>query len=76
MKLTESEHIELKKSTSELKEAVVSIAAMLNKHGHGTYNFGVKNDGQIIGLRRVKGRCADIPTIADNLEPRITGNQR
>ena len=34
MKFKESEKLELKKSTSELKEAVVSIAAILNKH-HG-----------------------------------------
>ena len=31
----ESETIEFKKSTAELKAAVVSIAAMLNKHGWG-----------------------------------------
>jgi len=29
----ESETIEFKKSTAELKEAVVSVVAMLNKHG-------------------------------------------
>ncbi|HNR67877.1 MAG TPA: ATP-binding protein [bacterium] len=72
MKLTESEHIELKKSTSELKEAVVSIAAMLNKHGHGKLYFGVKNDGQIIGLTASERTLREISqTIADNLEPRI-----
>ena len=31
----ESETIEFKRSTAELKEAVVAIAAMLNKHGRG-----------------------------------------
>jgi len=31
----ESETTEFKKSTAELKEAVISIVAMLNKHGWG-----------------------------------------
>ena len=31
----ESEKIEFKKSTSELIEGVISISAMLNKHGEG-----------------------------------------
>lgn len=35
MKFTETETVELKKSTSELKEAVISVAAMLNKHQRG-----------------------------------------
>ncbi|MBP6948302.1 MAG: hypothetical protein KBB35_04350 [Bacteroidales bacterium] len=35
MKFKESEKRELKRSTSELKEAVVSIAAILNKHREG-----------------------------------------
>jgi len=33
--LKESETIEFKKSTAEIKPGVVSIAAMLNKHGRG-----------------------------------------
>ena len=35
MKFRESETLELKRSTSELKEAVISIGAILNKHGRG-----------------------------------------
>ena len=42
MKLRESETLELKRSTSELKEAVISIGAILNKHGRGTVYFGVE----------------------------------
>ena len=38
----ESEKIEFKKSTSELIEGVISISAMLNKHGEGMVYFGVK----------------------------------
>ena len=41
----EDEHIEFKKTTAELAEAMCSISAILNKHGEGTLYFGVKNDG-------------------------------
>ena len=34
-KLKESETLELKKSTSELKEGIISIVAILNKHQKG-----------------------------------------
>jgi ATP-dependent DNA helicase RecG len=51
-KFQESETVELKKSTSELKEAVISIVAMLNKHQRGEVWFGVKNDGTVVGQGR------------------------
>ena len=41
--------MELKKSTSEIKEAVIAISAILNKHGSGELYFGVKNDGAAVG---------------------------
>ena len=41
----ESVILELKRSTSELKEALISIAAILNKHQRGELYFGIKNDG-------------------------------
>ena len=45
----ETETIEYKKSTGELKEAIISIASILNKHKKGVLYFGVKNDGTVIG---------------------------
>lgn len=45
----ETEQVEFKKSTGELKEAIISIAAILNKHGSGDLYFGVKNNGDVIG---------------------------
>ena len=45
----ETETIEYKKSTGEMKEAMISIAAILNKHKKGVLYFGVKNDGTVIG---------------------------
>lgn len=45
----ETEQIEFKKSTGELKEGLISIASILNKHHIGKLYFGVKNDGTVIG---------------------------
>lgn len=41
----EDELNEFKKTTGEVNEAMLSISAILNKHGHGTLYFGLKNDG-------------------------------
>jgi len=43
--LREDELNEFKKTTGEVNEAMISISSILNKHGHGTIYFGVKNDG-------------------------------
>lgn len=45
----ETEQIEYKKSIGEMKEAMLSIAAILNKHQSGELYFGVRNDGTVIG---------------------------
>jgi len=47
--MKETETTEFKKSTSELKSGVMSIAAILNKHGKGELYFGIKNDGTVVG---------------------------
>ena len=44
----ETERIEFKKSTGEMKDAIISIAAILNKHGAGELFFGVKDNGDVI----------------------------
>jgi ATP-dependent DNA helicase RecG len=72
MELRESETLELKKSTAELKDAVVSIAAMLNKHGKGRLYFGVRNDGTVIGQTVSEQTLRDVSrAVADGVEPRI-----
>ena len=45
----ETETLEFKKSTGELKEAMVSISSILNKHGIGTLYFGVRPNGDVVG---------------------------
>ncbi len=56
----ENEQLEFKKTTAELKEGVISLASMLNKHGHGVVYFGVKNDGSIFGQLIGKDTTSDI----------------
>ena len=45
----ESEQVEFKRSTGEHREAMESIASILNKHGSGVLYFGVRNDGEVMG---------------------------
>jgi ATP-dependent DNA helicase RecG len=72
MKYVESETVELKKSTSELKEAVISVVAILNKHGHGRIVFGVRNDGEIVGQDVSPKTLRDVSSaLSENIEPRI-----
>ncbi|MBI4981459.1 ATP-dependent DNA helicase, partial [Candidatus Woesearchaeota archaeon] len=46
--MRESETLELKKSTSELKEAIISIVSILNKHQKGELYFGIGRDGEVL----------------------------
>ena len=55
----EDETLEFKKTTGELSEAVQSICAMLNKHGHGTLYFGILPNGE------VKGQIVNDSTLRD-----------
>lgn len=73
MKLgSESETLEFKKSTSELKEACTSIAAMLSKHGLGAVYFGVKPDGTVIGQDISEATLRSISrAIAESIKPQI-----
>ena len=45
----ETEVLEFKESTAEFDKAIRAIVAMLNKSGHGTIYFGVKDNGDVIG---------------------------
>jgi len=68
----ESETIELKKSTAELKEAVISIVAMLNKHGHGEVYFGIDDHGKVLGMTVGRMTIKDVTqAVVDNTEPKV-----
>ena len=68
----ESEILEFKKTTAELKEGVISIAAMLNKHGGGELYFGVLNDGAPVGQMIGANTLRDISqSVSNHIEPQI-----
>lgn len=68
----ESETIEFKKSTAELKSGVVSIAAILNKHGKGMLYFGIKDDGTVVGQDIGRNTIKEVTqTIVDNVDSKI-----
>jgi len=72
MSFKESETIEFKRSTSELKEGVISICAILNKHHEGQVYFGIRNDGTIVGQVVTEKTIRDVSkAISENIEPKI-----
>ncbi len=70
--LHESERVELKKSLAELKEGLISMAAILNKHGVGELWFGVAPSGKAVGLDVTDKTLRDLSqAIAAHVEPKI-----
>jgi ATP-dependent DNA helicase RecG len=68
----ESETLEFKKTTGELKEAVISIASILNKSGKGELYFGIRNDGTVFGQQIGDATLRDASkALSDNLKPQI-----
>jgi len=68
----ETETLEYKKSTGEMKEAMVSIASILNKHGIGTLYFGVKPNGTVCGQNVSESSLRDVSrAVYDNIRPQI-----
>ena len=68
----ESEKLEFKKTTAELKEGVISIAAILNKHGGGELYFGVQNDGTPTGQMIGANTLRDVSqAVSNHLEPKV-----
>ena len=68
----ESETLEFKKTTGELKEAVISVASILNKNGKGELYFGIRNDGKVDGQDIGDATLRDVSkALSDNLKPQI-----
>lgn len=68
----ETEKVEFKKSTGELKEGIISLSSMLNKNGYGTLYFGVKNNGDMVGQSIGDSTLRDISqAIATNIKPQV-----
>lgn len=68
----ENEVIEFKKTTGELKEGIISIVSILNKHQSGKLYFGIKDNGEIVGQDVSSKTLREVSkTISENIEPRI-----
>lgn len=68
----ENETLEFKKTTGELKEAMYSICAILNKHQHGELYFGVKPDGTPIGQVVTEESLREVSQKIKNfIEPKV-----
>ncbi|MDR1015253.1 MAG: putative DNA binding domain-containing protein [Coriobacteriales bacterium] len=68
----ESETLEFKKTTAEAKDAVVDVAAILNKHGRGELYFGIKNDGTVKGQTVSVSSLRDVGrALTENIKPQI-----
>ena len=73
--MKESNTIEFKKSTSELKQAIISLSSMLNKSSEGTLYFGILNDGKIVGQTIGKDTTRDISiAIRNYIKPFVNSN--
>ena len=71
----ETEQIEFKRSTSELKEGIISITSILNAHGYGELYFGVNNSGDVVGQILGKETERDVSsTIRNSIEPNCEFN--
>ncbi len=71
MRFSESETLELKRSTSELKEAIISIVSILNKHQEGKLYFGIRKNGKVIRQQISDKTIRDISqAISNHIEPK------
>ena len=68
----ENEQLEFKKSTSEVKETMNDICAILNKHGKGVLYFGVKPNVDVCGQIVSASSLDDVAThIKTAIKPMI-----
>ena len=69
---TETEWVEFKKTTGELREGIISLASMLNKNGKGILYFGVRKDGEVVGQQIGDRTMREISQgIANAIKPQI-----
>jgi len=68
----ETEILEFKKSTSEMKNAIISIVSILNKHKKGKLIFGLNSKGNVFGQEVSEKTLRDISQkISNSIEPKI-----
>jgi ATP-dependent DNA helicase RecG len=57
---SENERTEFKKNSGEIKDGIVSMSAILNKHRRGILYFGVANDGKVVGQQIGESTVRDV----------------
>ena len=68
----ETESLEFKKTTGELREGIISLGSMLNKNGYGTLYFGVRDNGDVLGQQIGDRTLREISqAIANYIKPQI-----
>lgn len=68
----ESETVEFKESLTEKEKEYDALAAMLNKHGHGTLYFGIRDDGTVKGIDIGKNTLRTISQdIYNGIQPQV-----
>lgn len=68
----ESETVEFKTSLAELKQGLVSLAAMLNKHGQADLWFGISPSAKPVGLMANEKTLRDVSqALSAHIEPRL-----
>ena len=68
----ETETLEFKKTTGEIKEGMISIVSILNKRGIGTLYFGVKPNGDVTGQEVSESSLRDVSrTVYESIKPQI-----
>ena len=68
----ETETLEFKKTTGEMKAAMISISSILNKHGIGTLYFGVKPNGDVCGQDVSESTLRDVSrSVYESIRPQI-----
>ncbi len=68
----ETEELEFKKSTGEMRDAMKDIVAILNKHEKGILYFGVAPNGDVKGLQVVESTLRDVSrVIFESIKPQI-----
>ena len=68
----ETETLEFKKTTGEMNAAMISIVAILNKHGVGTVYFGVKPNGDVTGQDVSESSLRDVSrAVYETVKPQI-----
>ncbi len=74
----EDEKNEFKESLTQVDKGLKSLTAMLNRNGEGNVYFGIRDDGEIVGLKNIgKNTLQDIrQRVRDFIFPQIVVNAR